>query len=143
MQATVWRRLVVVPAIFVMIAPLVVLDAARVGASDAEAAESRCDVTAWEPETDGVDIWGTAEIDCSNVPVVDAVKITGRIQERVVGFWATRETSHNYGSNTYLHVFTIYECNGHGTNKWRMRTTGYDSNEDSRSNNSPIVEITC
>ena len=143
MQATVWRRSLVVLVIFAVTAPLVVLDTTRVEASDFEAAESRCSVKAWEPETNGVDIWAVAEIDCGNVPVVDAVKISGRIQERVVRIWITRETTHNYGKKKSLSVFTKYRCNGHGTNRWRMRTTGYDSTEESRSDNSKEVTVTC
>ena len=143
MQATVWRRFLVVLVTFAVTAPLVVLDATRVDASDAEAATSKCKVTVSELTSNGNYVWGTSTFDCSAVPGVNAVKITGRMQERVVGVWVTRETSHSYGNQEFLYTDTLHYCNGHGTNKWRLRATGYDSTEDSKSDNSVIAKITC
>lgn len=144
MQAAVGRRLLVALIILAVTAPLVVLDATRVEASEAEATESRCSLSVWTPETNGVEVWGEAAVECTDVPGVDAVKLQSRLQERVFGYWTTRKTTYSYGRSDYLKsgVF-IYICNGHGTNKWRTRATGYDSTEDSRSKSSPVAEITC
>lgn len=138
MQAALQYRSFCVLVVIAVIASLVVLEAPH-----ADAATSQCKVTAEKPQTDGVIVWSGSKIDCSDVDGTNAVKIRGRIQEKVGPVFITRVTSYDYGNTSWLRTYTEGSCNGHGTDVWRTRATGYDSNEESRSKNSGDKTLTC
>lgn len=107
-----------------------------------EAAESSCIVTGYAPTTDGIYIYSDARNDCTN-RIENAVKVRASVQEKVFSVWTVRTNTYDYGNQDVLEVESQYYCNGHGTDVYKTRATGWDSTEETKTRYSSEVSRTC
>ncbi|MGH8873742.1 MAG: hypothetical protein ACRDVM_00595, partial [Acidimicrobiia bacterium] len=71
-------------------------------------------------------------------------KIEAQVQENVLGYWTNRGTASVNNTNQDLSSVTdYYECNGHGTDSWRLRAKGYDSSGLTKQRHGSAKTHTC
>jgi|GEM_PF-6837636 len=111
-------------------------------ATAATAAESSCVVSASTPQTNGVVVWTDATNDCTGLSE-SAVKVRASVQEKVLFVWTVRTNTYAYGNQAVLTVRSMYYCNGHETDVYKGRATGWDSTEETKTRYSDQVSRTC
>ena len=108
-------------------------------------AGSACNVWGDATYTDGVWAYSQGYVNCGGVSGTLAVKIRASVQEKAGFYWTVRSNHYNYssGTNSTLSAVSYYNCNGHGTDNYKTRATGYDDNEDNRTEYSGESQLTC
>jgi len=124
---------------------LVIVASVVITAVPAAAATSACDVWGTKPFTDNTYVYGDGVINCGAVSGTLAVKVRASMQEKVGFVWTVRTNSYAYSSGTNLNLLkaTSYYCNGHGTDLYKTRGTGWDNQEETRTEYSAQKSLTC
>jgi hypothetical protein len=101
-----------------------------------------CSFGAHAPTTDGLTAYGHSSMDCFSY---QTDWLTGLLYEWFGPFELQRNVvTNNTNSSGWIHAYTAYYCNGHGTDDWVEKSQGRDlGGNQSGILSGPINSLTC